>query len=433
MTGAPTAFVVVCAAVLSSTIEARIVKRTALQRQPGWNDQPPTDQKKATKDEVKAEFTKKAKTPSPMEVEAARAASWASRRRAGLGDATLTQHSTESFGVGGPSVKACPWYKWTRTGRTMLPRGPSYSNIAYRQQTLQAKMDSFRAGGDFIIVKGGTELNAHVGGPQNQGNDMDLDAVIYSVTQASSLIDMVDLQRPLFGDLPPPPPSSRSETSVLHVSTEVKLDAKGMPAGGYGSLKLSKTGQETKQFIENEVCLCVAGGSLTLCDVHPDLRRYGETYWMPLPNSKNLGLGFILATYLEQDFGGWRQGSIADLLTWDVDRNGKISLEEVMKVGPSKGVSSAWLEMMTREDPCELVNAAISADFSLHLCQDIALDKATLQREFTHAGLWPPGDHDLKGQAFLKNKYGVKFLENKAECHAILGFSEKKLRTVLLK
>merc|ERR1712216_1093014 len=113
--------------------------------------------------------------------------------------------------------------------------------------------------------------------------------------------------------------------------------------------------------------------------------RYGETYWMPLSASKNLGLLYSLDTYIRQGFASWRTESVDDLKTWDTDGDGDISMKEVLGLASSKGVNDEWLQLMKSEDPCVILNGQVSANMTLHLLQDIGASVPELSLEAMEA------------------------------------------------
>jgi len=346
------------------------------------------------------------------------------------------QFNKDSFatfgGPSGPKVTACPWYHFNAAGLPVLPRGPSKIGDPCRSQTLQHYMKSFREGGTFTVVKGGTELFAHAGGTHNQGNDGDLDSAMVTVVppqaaQPRSSLGQMASQRRLTLDT-----GSQTGTSSLSVS-EVRLHIRTgdicMEAGGYGHKELvaataaaaAPLSQEAVNFIQKDLCLCQADGVQSICYQRDSWGDDGESAWMPLPGSK--GLGRALDIYIglgEGTWAGWRSGSIAALKQYDPNSDGVIQLSEVLHEAPKHGVSQEWLDLMKKEDPCVVVNGQRDAYLWLQALTDIAEHPGHLAAEFKKAGVWPerPGDASLwgPGKKWLREKYQLGLLSDKDAC-----------------
>jgi hypothetical protein len=338
-----------------------------------------------------------------------------------LDESSFTKNSTASFGEGGPSVAACPWDRWSADGHLIRPRGPG-SGIASRVEALQYYMTNFLQGADqFIIVQAGVALNAIVGGPHMSSNDMDLDAELVTVADSTPV-----LQRTTGSSAKRESKKNLGSVKVSSVKILINSWAPGMEAHGYGRPVVA-TGEETKTYIESK-CLCVADGTQTLCSKSQtfdgdgsklDNGRYGETYWMPLPDSKNLGLVSAIRTYVESDsWSSWRDASVRDLESWDTDGDGDISMREVLDLAASKGVNDEWLELMKTEAPCVLLNGQVGANMMLHFLKDLAAGKVDTDKIIMARRT----DTDVISEiweapaAGVREEYGGKLVTDTEEC-----------------
>jgi len=222
-------------------------------------------------------------------------------------------------------------------------------------------------------------------------------------------------------------------TTALIVTENVKyhMDPEDcMKPGGYGEKTITPGGHETAtgvSFIEDKLCLCEAEGVKTICykDVKTQISgRYGFTYWMPLPQSKNLGYPLWTYVGLGEQFSGWRRDTLADLKSWDSDGDGRISLAEMLQLAIEKGVSAQWLEVVKKEDPCAIINGRVSADLWLRVLEDVHTNREQFLKDMEQAGL-KPGDMngssheehlDGKPMMFIKKKYHTDFLDSASAC-----------------
>lgn len=156
----------------------------------------------------------------------------------------------------------CSWYTWDKHGRPSFPRGPQSGADVSHHPTMDASLESF-----FEYSEG--------------------DCTFPPTSTRSSLCA-------LFGQKRKPAPSKKSATKIC------LGDGTGLAAivGGDWSHdddldfdycnKLDKV--EYGGFMD--VCLCQYGGRMALCrnDGFDWTRDYiGESWWIPLPRTKNLG------------------------------------------------------------------------------------------------------------------------------------------------
>lgn len=169
----------------------------------------------------------------------------------------------------------------------------------------------------------------------------------------------------------------------------------GIRMGSYGNTTISDTGSKTASYIENDLCLCEADGTETICP--KVLYEYGETWWMPLPGCK--ALSEVLEAYVgrlgldafPEWLETWRMNTLQDLLQYDIDKDHRLTLSEVLDIASRRGLNQDWLKLMIQEDPCTIANGQISADFWLQVMENIDSKPGELAQHLKDAGKFPTG------------------------------------------